>query len=62
MEKQFPVRFRIHSQSTNGSLCNLGMDRTENTSTNSSSIAASRDYRLDRVENTIPLLLFTAIT
>jgi hypothetical protein len=36
-------------------------DRTENTSPNSSPIAASRGYRSDRVENTIPLLLLLIV-
>jgi hypothetical protein len=37
------------------------MNRIENTSHNSY-IIESRGYRSDRVENTIPVLLFTAIT
>jgi hypothetical protein len=38
------------------------MGRVENTSSSISFIVASRDYRSDSVENTIPELLFTAIT
>jgi hypothetical protein len=34
----------------------------ENTSPNISSIVASHGYRSDRVENTIPMLLFMAFT
>jgi hypothetical protein len=34
------------------SLCSLITDRIENTYPNSSSIAASRSYRTNRVENT----------
>jgi hypothetical protein len=33
-------------------------DRIENTSPNSSSIVASRGYRLHRVENTIPVIVY----
>jgi hypothetical protein len=35
---------------------------SDNTCSNSSSIVASRGYRSDRVEKTIPVLQFTAIT
>jgi hypothetical protein len=38
------------------------MEHMENTASNSSSIVASHGYRSDSVENTIPVLLFTAIT
>jgi hypothetical protein len=38
------------------------MDRTENTVSNTFSTVASLICRKDRVENIIPVLLFTAIT
>jgi hypothetical protein len=44
------------------SLCSLCTDRIENISHNSSSIVAVRGYHSDGVDNTILLLLFTAIT
>jgi hypothetical protein len=44
------------------SLYSLCTASTENTASNSYSVVASRVYRSDRVQNTIPLLLFTAIT
>jgi hypothetical protein len=39
-------------------LKHLGTDRTENTVSNISSVDTSCGYRSDRVDNTIPLLLF----
>jgi hypothetical protein len=41
---------------------NLGTDRIENTSPNTSSNVVSHEYRLDRVKNTISVLLFTSVT
>jgi hypothetical protein len=38
------------------------MARMENTSSSISSIVESHGYRSDHVENTIPVLLFMAIT
>jgi hypothetical protein len=43
-------------------LYSFGTDRTENIASSSSSIAASRGYRTDCIENTFPFLLYTAIT
>jgi hypothetical protein len=40
----------------------LGTDRMENTSPNSSSIVALCEHCSDSVDNTIPVLLFMAIT
>jgi hypothetical protein len=57
-----PPSFPTPSQRTEDSLRSLVMDRIENTSPNSSSDVASRGYHSDRAENTIPRLLFTAIT
>jgi hypothetical protein len=44
------------------SLHSLNTDRIENRYPSSSDIVASRGYRAEPVENTIPVLLFTAIT
>jgi hypothetical protein len=53
---------RLSCNSSCSSFYSLGTDYIENTYHKISSVVASRSYRLDRVQNTIPLLLFTAIT
>jgi hypothetical protein len=59
----FSFRFEYHTfYRSYFSLYILGTHRRENIASNSSSTVVSHGYRLDRVENSIPVLLFTAIT
>jgi hypothetical protein len=52
---------RLSRNRSRSLLYSLGMYRTENTSPNNSSIAASRSYRTDRVENTASHLLHCCV-
>jgi hypothetical protein len=60
---QPPIRLTVVSRLSRNRSCSalssLRMDNIENTSPNSFSIVASRSYRSDLIQTTIPLLLVT---